>query len=94
MREYSKLGDYLSPPVGIKPPKGPNSGFAFTEVPLADWLQIVSLCGLIEHTGFTFTQRNGIGRMTAKCDAVLASGRFAMMAIIRMFFRGGLTGFA
>ena len=94
MREYSKLGGYLSPPVGIKPPKGPTSGVAFSEVPLANWLQIVALCSLIAHTGFIFTQRNGISRMTAKCDAVLASGRPAMLAIIRMFFRGGLTGFA
>ena len=94
MQEYSKLGGYLSPPVGIKLPKGTNSGIAFSEVPRANWLQIVTLCGLIEHIGFTFTQQNGIGRMTAKCNAVVASGRLAIMAIIRTFFRGGLTGFA
>ena len=94
MREYSKLGGYLSPPVGIKLPKGTNSGIAFSEVPRANWLQIVTLCGLIEHIGFTFTQRNGIGRMTAKCNAVVASGHRAIMAIVIMFFQGDLTGSA
>ena len=53
----------------------------------------MTFCGLIEYTGFTFTQRKGIGRMTTKWNTVLANGRLAMMAIIRMFFQGGHTGF-
>ena len=39
-----------------------------------------------------FAQQESIGRMTAKWNALLASGRLAMMAIIRMFFQDGFTG--
>jgi hypothetical protein len=67
---------------------------AFSRVPLAGWFQIVAFCGLIEYTGFTFTQWKSIGRMTAKLNAMLANGRLATIAIIRMFFQDGLTGSA
>ena len=50
--------------------------------------------GLIKYTGFTFTQRKGIGRITAKVFAVLANGHFAMVAIVRMCVQGSLTGSA
>ena len=53
IRESSKHGSYLSPPVSIKLPRGPSDGVAFSEVPLAHWLQIVASCGLLEHAGFT-----------------------------------------
>ena len=45
MREYSKLGGYLSPPVGIKLSEG-RTVWSLSEVPLANWLQNVALCGL------------------------------------------------
>ena len=45
-------------------------------------------CGLMDNTGFTFTQRESIGRMTAKSNAVLANSRLAVMEIIGMFFQG------
>ena len=64
---------------------------AFSEAPLANWLQIVALCGLIEYTGFTFTLRRSIGLMTAKWYALLACSRLAMMAIIWIFFQDGFT---
>ena len=64
------------------------------KVPLAGWLQIVAFGGLVEDTGLTFAQRNSISRMTAKLNALLASGHLAMMAIIRMFFQDGFTGSA
>ena len=57
-------------------------------------LRIGTSSGLIEYTGFNFTQRNGIGRMTMKWNTVLANGRLAMMAIIRKFFQDSFTGSA
>jgi len=48
VREYSKLGGYLSPSIGIKFSDVPNGLVAFSKVPLAGWLQIVAFCGLIE----------------------------------------------
>ena len=48
----------------------------------------------MDNTGFTFTQQESIGRMTAKSNAVLANGRLAMMETIGMFFQDGLTGSA
>ena len=81
MREYSKTDGYLSPPMGIKLSEGPDRLIAFSKVPLAGWLQIVAFCGLIEYTGSTFAQRKSIGRITAKLNALFASGRRAMVAI-------------
>merc|ERR1712032_1597744 len=69
--EYSKFSGYLSPSLGIKFSDVPNGLGAFSKVPLARWLQIVAFCGLIENTGFTFTQRKPIGWM--KC-ASMAGG--------------------
>ena len=94
MPVYSKLGGYLSPSMRIKLSERPGGSVAFSKVPLAGWLQIVAFCGLIEYTGFTFTQRKSIGRMTTKWNALLASGRLAMMAIIGLFFHDGFTGSA
>jgi DNA polymerase III gamma/tau subunit len=56
--------------------------------------QIVAFGGLIEDAGFTFAQRKSMGRTTAKLNALLASGRRARMASIRMFFQDGFTGTA
>ena len=42
----------------------------------------------------TFTQQKSIGRMTAKVNALLASGLRAIMAIIRIFFQDGFTSSA
>ena len=53
-----------------------------------------AFCGLIEYTGFTFTQRKSIGRMTAKLDALLGSSRLARTAIIWMLFQDGFAGTA
>merc|ERR1712050_569273 len=61
--EYTKFSGYLSPSMGIKFSDVPNGLGAFSKVPLAGWLQIVAFCGLIENTGFTFTQRKKIGFM-------------------------------
>jgi len=61
--EYTKFSGYLSPSMGIKFSDVPNGLGAFSKVPLAGWLQIVAFCGLIENTGFTFTQRKNIGFM-------------------------------
>merc|ERR1712176_901271 len=61
--EYTKFSGYLSPSMGIKFSDVPNGLGAFSVVPLAGWLQIVAFCGLIENTGFTFTQRKNIGWM-------------------------------
>merc|ERR1711972_748102 len=61
--EYTKFGGYLSPSMGIKFSDVPNGLGAFSKVPLAGWLQIVAFCGLIENTGFTFSQRKSIGWM-------------------------------
>ena len=63
VREYLKLGGYLSPSIGINFFDVPNSLAAFSKVPFALWLQIVAFCGLIENTGSTFTQKGSIGRM-------------------------------
>merc|ERR1712039_182768 len=59
--EYTKFSGYLSPPMDIK----------FSDVPNAGWLQIIAFCGLIENTGFTFSQRKQIGWMK---DASMTSG--------------------
>ena len=64
------------------------------KVPLAGWLQIMAFDGLIEDTGFTFALRKSKSQMTAKLNALLASGHLAMMAIIRRFFQDGFTGSA
>ena len=48
VRENSKLSGYLSPSIGINFSNVPNDLVAFLKVPLAGWLQIVALCGLIE----------------------------------------------
>ena len=82
--EYSKRGGYLSPSMGVKCSEVPNGLVVFSKVPLACWIQIVAFCGPIENNGFTFAQWKSIGRMTAKLNAVLANGRLATMAIIRM----------
>ena len=77
--------------MGIKFSEVPNGFVAFSKVPLAGWLPIVAFCGLIENTGFIFTLRRSIGRMTAKWYALLASSRLAIMAIIWIFFQDGFT---
>merc|ERR1712039_1084958 len=61
--EYTKFSGYLSPSMGIKFSDVPNGLGALSVVPLAGWLQIIAFCGLIENTGFTFTQRKKIGWM-------------------------------
>merc|ERR1712032_1315387 len=66
--EYTKFSGYLSPSMGIKFSDVPNGLGALSKVPLAGWLQIVAFCGLIENTGFTFTQRKQIGWM--KCASM------------------------
>ena len=38
VREYSKLGGYLSPSMGIKLSEGPDRLVAFSTVPLAGWI--------------------------------------------------------
>ena len=80
--------------MGIKLTEGPNRLVAFSKALLDNWLQVVAFCDLLEHTGFAFTWRKGIGRMTAKLNALLASGRLVTMAIIRMFFQDSFTGSA
>jgi len=94
VQEYSELGGYLSPSMGIKFSEVPNGLVAFSKILLAGWPQIVAFCDLVESTGFTFTQRKCIGRMTSKSNNVLANGRLAIMEIIRIFFQDGLTGSA
>merc|ERR1712039_1018991 len=64
---YACIG-YFSPSLGIKFSDVPNGLGAFSKVPLAGWLQIVAFCGLIENTGFTFSQRKQIGWM--KCASM------------------------
>jgi hypothetical protein len=66
--EYTKFSGYLSPSMDIKFSDVPNGLGAFSKVPLAGWLQIVAFCGLIENTGFTFSQRKQIGWM--KCASM------------------------
>ena len=94
VREYSKLGGYLSPSMGIKLSGRPSGSVALSQVPLACWLLVVAFCSLSEYTGFTFTQRRSIGRMTAKLNASLASGRLAIMATVWIFFQDGFTSSA
>ena len=92
MREYSKLGGYLSPPICIKLSDVLSGLVVFSNGQLVGWLQIVVFCGLVGNAGFTFTQQRSICRITAKSNAVLADGRLAMTAIVGMSFQDGPTG--
>merc|ERR1712137_1358808 len=75
--EYTKFSGYLSPSMDIKFSDVPNGLGAFSKVPLAGWLQIVAFCGLIENTGFTFSQRKPIGWM--KCASMTGEpGNFGL----------------
>ena len=65
---------------GVGPPE--------PEIPSSSPGQVnIALCGLIEKTGLTFTRRKSIGQMSAESNAVLANGRLARMAFIRVSFQ-------
>merc|ERR1711972_840462 len=80
-----------------------------SKVPVAGWAQAVAFIGIIEGRwagmddfkngtpgdyGWKVLTSDDPNERTAKLQSELANGRLAMMAIIGMFFRDGLTGSA
>merc|ERR1712050_711979 len=103
-----KLPGYLSPSSGLKFEDIPNGLGAISKVPAAGWLQIIAYFGFCEFSGgfddyktgtpgdygFKVLTSDDPEEKTKKLSAEIANGRLAMVAIIGMFFKDGLTGSA
>merc|ERR1712084_177563 len=103
-----KFPGFLSPSTGVKFADIPNGLAAISKVPAAGWGQIVAYCAFCElsqdQSAGTSAAKGDFGwklltssdpeALKGKLSAEIANGRLAMMAIIGMFFQGGLTGSA
>mmetsp|Transcript_4177 Transcript_4177/g.9417 ORF Transcript_4177/g.9417 Transcript_4177/m.9417 type:complete len:893 (-) Transcript_4177:117-2795(-) len=101
---FGRFPGYLSPSTGLQFSDIPCSIDAIYKVPVAGWLQIFALCGLLEAKNLAFPTNYGwpafLGQINKlspedkkrKLTAEINNGRLAMMAMAAMVAQNGVTG--
>merc|ERR1719510_2047679 len=101
---FGRLPGYLSPSANLKFTDIPSSIDAIYKVPLAGWLQIGAICGLLEAKNLAFPTDYGyppflgnIGKLSPeekkkKLTAEINNGRLAMMSMAAIVAQNGITG--
>merc|ERR1712186_118620 len=85
---FGRLRGYLSPSANLKFTDIPSSIDAIYKVPLAGWLQIGAICGLLEAKNLAFPTNYGYPPFLGQIN----NGRLAMMSMAAIVAQNGITG--